>query len=90
MNTSDASGATTGKGLAGKIAAERQKLTERLAELDRQEQEEADRARRASGLMLAEAFAKQGVILNGKREAGRLAKAIADLGIEQALARLGS
>ena len=89
MKKSDAAGSPAAKGIAGKIAAERQKLTERLAELDRQEHEEVERARRASGQMLAEAFAKQGIVLTGKREASRLAKIIAQVGMDEVISRLG-
>ena len=88
MTKSSAAGLASGKGLAGKIAAERQKLTQRLAELDRQEHEEGERARQASGQMMAQAFVQHGIVLTGKRDADRLAKIIAEIGMTEVLMRL--
>ena len=72
-----------------KFAAERQKLAERLAELDRLEAAENERLREASARNLAEAFTRHGVVVPAKRDAARLAKIIATLGVDEVLSRLG-
>ena len=80
-------GATPSKGAAGRIAAERQKLREKMENLDRQEREEMDRARSVSGQIVAEAFAKQGIVLSGKSEAIRLARVISKVGVDEVISR---
>ena len=73
---------------ASKFASERERLQRALAALDQKELDEANQARAASPGILAEAFAAQSYDIVGKRDAKRLAKAIAKLGVPAALLRL--
>ena len=88
MKKPSATQSSPSKGIAVKIAAERQKLAERLAELDRQEHEEDERAQRVSGQFLAEAFARESIVLASRRDANRLAKVIARFGVDEVCSRL--